>query len=352
MVADSRGAFVQIDWSVGIVLARTVGNTRDDFDAHQRWVGDLTRRRLDVSPRVCVVDRHGFSRLPAQRSACPLVLPGVEVVRAAAIVHVALVVPRRKRDLAGQGSPAGQVKVGDRSQLLTLTQTDGLAQTKLTGRRLADDIDGATRGIASVERALGAAQHLDALHIGEIEDQCLWSCVVDAVLVDSDRPILGDLHRIIVALTTHVQGQHGIRAGVRCHIYRRRLCNQCGQGCDAAPIHLLTGERRNGNRGFLQILRSLLGSHEDFLDDATGFRAGACRLCLRVVDRQENRRDDTQQYPEMIWITHEPLLFERHHDRAGSGFDDDAPAGIRVSWTEHTRSNISTPVARDLTPTD
>jgi hypothetical protein len=125
---------------------------------------------------------------------------------------------------------------------------------------LGDGVDRATDGVAPVEGALGPAQHLDA-----VDEDRPAARVLDAGGVD---PVVVGGHAIVDA---EVVGQPADAADHRA--IQEGLVAQAGgevgdvlDGDDADGVLHLRGDRGDGDRHVLQVLRPLLRGDDQFLD--------------------------------------------------------------------------------------
>src|SRR5690606_4595241 len=76
------------------------------------------------------------------------------------------------------------------------------AQLVFAGGLLGNVADGATGGVAPVQRALRATQHFDAIDIEQVEHRAVLAGDVDIVDVQRHRRVVGE-HRFVGAYATH-----------------------------------------------------------------------------------------------------------------------------------------------------
>src|SRR5690606_17524531 len=130
----------------------------------------------------------------------------------------------------------------------------------------ADDIDGAADGVLAVEGALGAPQYLDALDVGEIENGPGALAHIDAVQVQTDGALIGEVGGVGLDHAAHGKQRSG---GIPLGYIDIEVRGLVAEGVDVDDIPLvdgLGGQGGKGDGGVLQTLFALLGGDQDLLD--------------------------------------------------------------------------------------
>ncbi len=128
------------------------------------------------------------------------------------------------------------------------------ACAELVGRQARGHVDRAAVGVAAEQRALRAAQDLDALHLGEIHLLEAEAVLPDAVDVQADA---GQAANVELRLGT-------ARAGIQ-HDVRHHDAEVAAVG-DAAELELLRREGRHRERRALQVGFTARGRDDDFFE--------------------------------------------------------------------------------------
>src|SRR5690625_8638 len=222
---------------------------------HQRLL--KVAAKIQAGAVVGIIDGQLIQGLPAQCQAQRLALFLVEVDSLAAIFHPAIDGSAHIGQLSTEVGHLRQVNDGLAAPQSAVARGKLLLEPKLAGGRPRVNVDGPTGGVAPIQGALGAAQHLDALYVGQLGDQPRAAGNVDAVQINGDGRVLGGLG-IVVADPTNV-GAHG-RLGAG-HFPHRQVGHTVLQVANVGETHVvqpLGAEGRHGNGGFLQGFGPLL----------------------------------------------------------------------------------------------
>ena len=99
----------------------------------------------------------------------------------------------------------------DRLALVVAAEGDAGIQLRIVAQAARDIFHRAADGVAAIERALGPAQHLDALDIEDIQHGGLRTVEIHIVEIDADARLEAG-HRVLLADAANKGGQRGIRA--------------------------------------------------------------------------------------------------------------------------------------------
>jgi hypothetical protein len=150
------------------------------------------------------------------------------------------------------------------------------AHVEIVGKAARDVLDRTTDGIAAIQRTLRAAQHLDTLHVVDVQHRALRARQVDIIEVQGDA-LLEARQRILLADTADERRERGVGG-------TRRLQGHAGDGLGELRDvlgprqgQLVTGQGRDGDRHILQALaaaarrdHNLLERQALFLGDGEG----------------------------------------------------------------------------------
>ena len=158
-----------------------------------------------------------------------------------------------------------------------------------------DQVDHAARRVTSVERALRAAQDLDALHVVEVGLEQIVRGQRRAVDVDAG----GRVARRRVQLRADAADRE-VRAGEVAlgEVDVRNRQNEVRAAVDLLLLELVLSEGRNGDRHFLDVFRPALGRDGDFLfagGDGRFFGRGRGFLREGRDDKGGRKQDCLQQ---------------------------------------------------------
>ncbi len=155
---------------------------------------------------------------------------------------------------------------------------------EILSRLLGDQVDRAAGGVATVERALGPAQHLDALEVQVVDEGGARAAEVNAVDVERD-PRVAAWGDVLVADSAEADlgvGEHHAEGEVG----HREL--EVAGALDASALEVVGAECGDRRCGLLGVGLALLGGDRDLLDRGAGgrwrrgwFRGG---LCAQATD--------------------------------------------------------------------
>ncbi|MDR6137423.1 hypothetical protein QE438_000727 [Pseudoxanthomonas sp. SORGH_AS 997] len=136
---------------------------------------------------------------------------------------------------------------------------------QLLGQLAADVLDGAADGVLAVQRALRAAQHLDAADVEHVQQRALRSGDVDIVQVDAHAWIhapqrIGLTH----AADVHGRGAGGTACGIDGQVGHLRI--EIADVLDVELVQRLRGEGGHRHRYFLQGLLALARGDGDRIE--------------------------------------------------------------------------------------
>ncbi|MEJ2384646.1 MAG: hypothetical protein P8Y54_09630 [Xanthomonadales bacterium] len=166
---------------------------------------------------------------------------------------------------------------GPRLQPAVIAHQHARLRLELVARGLRDQPDGAARGVLAVQRALRAAQDLDAFDVVQLEQSALDARHVDVVQVHADGRV-ERLQRIGLTDAADVGVDTGVGAAALDQV-------QVGDGAlDGIQVVGLQGlefgpgEGADRHRHFLQGLFAPLGGDDDLLEGGGFLFPGAGRL--------------------------------------------------------------------------
>jgi hypothetical protein len=226
---------------------------------HQREIGRLIRRE-------------------AQRAARRPLVPVIDVVAGREILGEPIALVSDAGEARGDGLAQRDVHHAFRLECVVIAGFELDAAVEFLGLRLArDHVDRAAGRIASVERALRAAQHFDALHVE---------------VLGLEQPRVLDRHRVEVLLDAGIAARRDrrhadaadleVRAGEVGLGERdvRHVQLQVGRLVDLPALERFTAEGGNRDRHVDQILLAPLRGDDDDVYDLSVFgRIG----CLRIA---------------------------------------------------------------------
>ena len=134
-------------------------------------------------------------------------------------------------------------------------------------RRPGDDVDRAADRVASVEGALRAAQHFDALDVRQVPVLSDLAPEVDAVDVDADAGVGGDEVILQADAADERVGGRGVAGREARHVQVRNELADVDQVGDALPLKLLAGKGGDRDGHLVDALLALLGGDGDLLED-------------------------------------------------------------------------------------
>jgi hypothetical protein len=137
-------------------------------------------------------------------------------------------------------------------------------------------VDDAAGGIAPEQRALRAAQHLDALDVEELQGQATHRRLVDVIHIDGHRVFLCIGEVIQTDAAQEEIDLAGFALRHRVIEVRRHLRDVNGVG-KAHVADLLGAEGRDRDTDLLQVLFTALGGYHHLLERGLGHTAGECR---------------------------------------------------------------------------
>ena len=143
--------------------------------------------------------------------------------------------------------------------------TEPVSQVSSPGVRR-DDLHRAGNRVAAVERALGAAQHFDALHVEQVQVHAGEPAVVDVVHVDADGR-LGEIEARVLDAGTAGVDLDGL--GARRHRVGLEVGDVLADVLDHVDLpvgDLVDGEGADGHGHVLEALLPALGRDEDLVD--------------------------------------------------------------------------------------
>ena len=182
-----------------------------------------------------------------------------------------------RRDLLGNREADGALD----AHLVEAPIVDAGVAVGLAARLAGNEIDRAARGVAAIERALRAFQHLDALGVEELEELAGRRSEIDVVDIDADGA--GDVGVEVVDADAADEDVRVHRTERGLDIQARRLQRQILHVFDAEPLDGLAGKGGDGHRRRLQVFALALRSDDDALEKAVFVGIGAGRLrILRV----------------------------------------------------------------------
>ena len=224
------------------------------------------RLRLPVCLQVTddEADVRGVARLPGEAAAERVVIVAAAVRDArhdGLHVAVILVVDERKAALEVVGERARHRAVHDDLVEAAVRQVGvGL---ECVGGLARDELDGAAGGIPAEQRALRAAQRLDAREVEHREAREVDRARVAVVLVDRDRRFL---LVAVVVLRDAADVEHDLRARVGIHLEARHRPHDVRRVGDVEVRERLFAERRHRDADVLQLLLAPLGRDDDLVE--------------------------------------------------------------------------------------
>ena len=231
----------------------------------------------------------------------PLVIPVVGFVDAAVIVHehvraaevpkelpapaaapgLTPVLPRlivdeialeltlsRHREAPRQVIRECPIHVGVDAEEVPLTARDIDAGIEFGGRLVGDEADRARRGVAPVKRTLRTFQHLDLLHVHQLEAELGIVGEIDLVQIDP-HGLCAVRRKVVQADASQGEDRHGVADGVFGRQVRRHRC-QIDRLDGARRLQRRAAESVDGHRHVLQILFALLCRNDDFVECLLG----------------------------------------------------------------------------------
>ena len=148
------------------------------------------------------------------------------------------------------------------------------------GQALGDILHRAADGVATVERALRTAQHLDALDVVDVEDGGLRTVEVDVVEIDADALLeAGD--RILLPDAADEGAERRVGAARYLERHVRRGVADVGDVERALILERLAAVGGDGDRHVLEIFRTAARGDENFTAVFVDNRGGGWRSFLR-----------------------------------------------------------------------
>ena len=256
-----------------------------------RLVRVQARLRLAVRLEVTQdqVDVGRIARLPGEPAAQRVVIVAATVRHAGDDgLHPAVVL------VVDEGEPALQVvaeRAGDGAvddHLVEAAVREVGVALEFLRRRVRDELDRAARRVPAEQRALRAAQRLDAREVEDREAREVDRARVAVVLVHGDR---GFLLVAVVVLRDAADVEHDLRARVRVHAQVRHGLHDVGRRGDVEVLQRAVVERRHRDADVLDVLLAALRGDHDFLEGRgrTRLRGRGRRRLLRLV-RERGRR--------------------------------------------------------------
>ena len=257
---------------------------------------------------VAVVELERIARSPHQRRADGLVLHLARFPAERQVVEVAVALPVCARDLECELLAHRDVDVAVELLVVIVAVAEAHAAAELRLRTLPGDVDDAGDRVAAEQRALRAAQDLDALQIDGLEHRAGIRADEHAVDDDADRGIevlldVGgadaadrDRRRTARSLLQVVDDDVGRRVGEVLQIDIE------------APVELGLAHRADRGAEVLQVLLALARSHHDFLKSARfHLDLDVLRLCdFRAQRRAECGRDGDCELRIQPCLVHSP----------------------------------------------
>ena len=157
--------------------------------------------------------------VPEQLGAQVPAVAVVQLVVVRQVDEVAVALVHRAGDAEGEGvgEGAGDLTLQDTLVVVADAGFDEAAPVEVG--LLRHDADHAGRGVLTEQRALRAAQHLDALHIDEVADGAGRARAVDAVDEHTDRGLDA---RVVGAVTEAADDEVGVGRGLQLRHAQRR----------------------------------------------------------------------------------------------------------------------------------
>ena len=261
---------------VVIVADRLVLRPDHDAREHDRWgqpggatqPGILTKCQEGPTDRGVAVDviarddeRGRIGRLPAQLAAQVQRLAAIDPLPVEQVADIAVpVVVSGRHDIAELlVDRAGDAEI---DALLAIGRRDRIgADAQFRGRVAGDQIDQTGRGRLAVERALGAAQHLDPLDVGQIGE---------GARLEGQRHFVDQHGNARLDADTEGEGADAAQRDVgvlrllgRADDQRGRDLADIGEVADTCRRQLGRGDDRDGEWDALDILGALVGGDDD-----------------------------------------------------------------------------------------
>ena len=204
------------------------------------------------------------------------------------VLAVAVAIERCDRAADAERVRQGRAGRDDDFFLAVGADSGAHVERRLIGQRTGDVFDSATDGVATVERALRAAQDFDALDVEHVKDGALRTVEIDVVNIDADTGFETG-NRVLLADTADEGGERGVGATRDFERNVRGNFRDFGDVCDAE-----FGEQvaiKGGDRQWHvdEVLFAALGGDDDRAEAALGLCTGV------IVGLGESRRERCQR---------------------------------------------------------
>ena len=213
-----------------------------------------------------------------------------EDVLAEAVVVAACVGDAAAPHLVGAGAAQARLDV-----LLAMGAAGDFHRTLGFHRqRVGDVLDRAADGVLAVQRALRAAQHLDAADVEHVQHRTLRTGQVHVVEIDAHARVEAP-GRVCLADAADIGGERGVGAARGINLQRRDLALQVGQALHVLPFQRLRGEGADRDRHVLQGFFALACSDHHGVELLGVLRLGGIRGDRGVVGLLRVNRQDMEQ---------------------------------------------------------
>ena len=176
-------------------------------------------------------------------------------------------------------------------------------------------LDGAADGVAAVQRALGPAQHLDALDVEDVEHRALGAGDIDVVHIKSHAGLEAP-KRILLADTADEADQGGVGAARDLDRGVGALLLQDGDVRGAGLLQALGAEGRHCDRNLPQGFLAAAGGDDDFvhLGGLRGHGRSLLNLggrgCGRDAERAESGAGQEDGFHKLVHGRPQPVCFQ------------------------------------------
>ena len=253
------------------------------------------------------------------------------------VVEQRVVVVRLEREAAIDAVPQLTVDRALDSGEVALPDRHVDVATGLVGGAAGHEIGETAGRVATEQRALGTAEHLDPVHVEHGEGQTRHLADVDVVDVDGRRTFLM-VREVILGHAADRQAERRGSVGLGQHHGRHGLRDVTrGDGTELGQ--LLTGDRGQRDADVLRVLRALLRGDNDFFEPAGG--GGGRRLLRKGIEARGGEcHTDGQRESVRSDGVHTISLRKRERDR-----------GCRVASTRLPHGPARGPSGARLGPT-
>lgn len=200
-------------------------------------------------------DGEGFARLEQQR--CPHRVDQL-VIRAKA--HIAVMLGMLAGDADGHGLRERDIECRIGIDMAVTAGRHTNCTAKIEFRLGGNEVDGAARGVAPVQRALGALEHFHPVEIVEEAPECGWRGEIDAIDIHRDR---GVGKGVSTQIADRAHGEGGVGAAAWLNLDAGRLTTQRIDVVDPLGRKGIAADGDDRERGLLEIFRATLRRDDD-----------------------------------------------------------------------------------------